>query len=118
MLLLQLFEKWSKVVKTRKKGRWEKVTADMMSEEEEDDDGEGFVRRCYTWHSASFNHFIDKLEVHIAKKNKKSLAKKQCYGASLDQPAPSHAKDWMKTTDESNDSGLHSEELISSGEEE
>ena len=39
--------------------KWDKVSADMISEEEEDDNGT-FIRYQYAWCSDNFNRFIDK----------------------------------------------------------
>ena len=62
------------MVKSWEMSKWDKVSADMMSEEEEDDNGT-FIRHRYAWRSDNFNRFIDKLEERIAKNSKKSLAK-------------------------------------------
>ena len=43
-----------------------KVSADMMSEEKEDENGT-LIRHRYAWCSDNFNRFIDKLEERIAR---------------------------------------------------
>jgi len=40
--LLQLFERWAKEVKERERRYWKHISADMVSEEEENEDG--FIR--------------------------------------------------------------------------
>ena len=93
--------------------KWEKITADMMSEEEEDDNG-AFICHRYAWCSVTYNHFIDKLEECIARN---SLAKKRTYGSTLNIPPPPHAQDWMKSAIELENDVSQSEEIISSGDE-
>ena len=88
----------------------------MMSEEKEDDNGT-FIRHRYAWHSHNFNRFIDKLEEHIARNSKKSLAKNRTYGDTLNAPPPLHANEWMKGGTAATDSGPQSDEIISSSDE-
>ena len=70
--------------------KWNKVSADIMSEEKEGDNGTSICYR-YAWHSENFNWFIDKLDEHIARNSKKSLAKNGTYGDTLNTPPPLHA---------------------------
>ena len=92
--------------------KWEKISPEMMSEEE-DDDNRTFIRRRYAQRSEGFNRFIDK---RIARNSKKSLAKKRTYGTRLTLPAPSHAQEWMKSGSAPEIDVSQSEE-ISSGDE-
>ena len=104
------------MVKSREMSKWDKVSADMMSEEEEDDNGT-FIRHRYAWRSDNFNRFIDKLEERIAKNSKKSLAKNRTYGDTLNTPPPLHAHEWMKGGTAANNNGPQSDEIFSSSDE-
>ena len=104
------------MVKSREMSKWDKASADMMSEEEEDDNGT-FIRHRYAWRSDNFNRFIDKLEECIAKNSKKSLAKNRTYGDTLNTPPPLHAHEWMKGGTAANNNSPQSDEIFSSSDE-
>ena len=95
--------------------KWEKITAGMMSEEDEDDNA-AFICHRYAWCSVTYYHFIDKLEECIARN---SPAKKRTYGNTLIVPPPPHAQDWIKSASgiERENDVSQSEEIISSGDE-
>ena len=50
--------------------KWE-VSADMMSEEEDNED-ETFICHRYAWRSEGFNRIVEKLEECIAKNSQKT----------------------------------------------
>ena len=56
--LLQLFERRAKEVKKRERRYWRHITAGMISEEEENEDG--FIRHQQPWRSQALNRFIEK----------------------------------------------------------
>ena len=82
-------------MKSREQRKWEELSPDTMSEEEENDDDGTFIRHRYSWRSTVLNNFIDKLEQRVAK-SKKTLARKRVYGTQLDQNPPANALEWMK----------------------
>ena len=75
---------------------WQHITPDMMSEEEED--GDGFVRHSFSWHSKTLNNFFVKLHKRLSTGNAKILAKKCVYGDGIEKPAPGNVPPWMKET--------------------
>ena len=69
------------------------MTPELMSEEEEDDNG--FVRHRPSWRSTSMNRLIDKLDHRHMLHNKKTTAKPRIYGDEILKPTPSDIPSWM-----------------------
>ena len=84
-------ERRNKAVKTKEEKLWEKVSAEMMSEQETDHDGDenGFIRHQPSWRSEKFNDLITKLDKRVEKSNKRSLARKCTYCNSIEKEPPS-----------------------------
>ena len=76
---------------------WKDILPNMMSEEEEAENGACiFRRRRQAWKSRKFSYFLDKLDNRLKKKSKISIpARERCYGDPLDVPAPTAAKSWL-----------------------
>ena len=101
---------------------WEYITPDMMSEEEEDGDQDGFIRHQPSWRSNVLNRFISKLEKRIKKNSKNSLAKKRRHGTTIDKDAPPNLPSWMtekgaEVTEQDNDQDILEESLSFENEE-
>ena len=96
---------------TQEERMWEKVTADMMSEEETDNDE--FVRRKPSWSSNLLNSHIKKLEKRVEKGNRKSLARKRKYGTSLDKKPPPNVSAWMMNKSTESEPEVEFDSLIS-----
>ena len=114
--LLQLFEKRAKKLKQKEGKLWKHVTADVMSEEEEYEDG--FIRHRQSWRSRKFNRLIEKLDSRCADNEGKVKARKRVYGEECERPIPPTIPYWMKETssiDSVAGGNPSSEELISSG---
>ncbi|XP_065907259.1 uncharacterized protein [Dysidea avara] len=92
----RIYDRRNKVVKNSRSSRikklWKHVTAEMMTEEESDDEG-GFVRHRQSWRSDDFNKLMD----HLDKGRKESLAKNRQEGEIVERAPPPKAKTWMIT---------------------
>ena len=74
---------------------WKNIKPDMMSEEEECEDG--FIRHRFSWRSANLNRFFSKLDRRSGAKATKALARKQDYGDAIEKAALEELPSWMVT---------------------
>ena len=114
--MLQLFEKRAKKLKQKEGKLWKHVTADVMSEEEEYEDG--FIRHRQSCRSQKFNRLIEKLDNRCADNEGKVKARKRVCGEECERLIPPTIPYWMKETSSIDSIGggnPSSEELISSG---
>ncbi|XP_065907458.1 uncharacterized protein [Dysidea avara] len=90
----RLFDRRNRVVVNSQSSQlrklWKYVTAEMMTEEESDDDG-GFVRHRQSWRSDEFNDLME----HLDKGKKETLAKNRRDGEIVERAPPPYAEMWM-----------------------
>ena len=76
------------------------MTADMMSEEEEGDNGSSYIRHQPVYRSNAFNTFIEKLDRRLNTQSSKHPRLERRIGSPREKPIPTQCKRWMLNNEE------------------